>query len=36
MINPYLKDRTLSLEELKKIPKLLAEERGIKGYNTKK
>ena len=34
MINPSLKDLNLSLEELKKIAKLLAEERGIKDYKS--
>ena len=34
MINPSLKDLNLSLEELKKTAKLLAEERGIKDYKS--
>ena len=34
MINPSLRDLGLSSEELKKIAKLLAEERGIKGYKS--
>ena len=34
MLNPTLKDLNLSSEELKKIAKLLAEERGIKGYES--
>ena len=34
MINPSLGDLGLSSEELKKIAKLLAEERGIKGYKS--
>ena len=34
MINPSLGDLGLSSEELKKIVKLLAEERGTKGYKS--
>ena len=34
MISPSLGDLDLSSEELKKIAKLLAEERGIKGYKS--
>ena len=34
MTNPSLGDLGLSSEELKKIAKLLAEERGIKGYKS--
>ena len=32
MLNPSLKDLDPSSEELKEIAKLLAQERGIKGY----
>ena len=32
MLNPSLKDLNLSFKELKKFAKLLAKERGIKGY----
>ena len=35
MINPSLKHLNLSLEELKEIAKLLAEKRGIKGYESR-
>ena len=34
MLNLSLKDLNLSSEELKKIAKLLTEERGIKGYES--
>ena len=34
MLNPSLKDLNPSSEELKKIEKLLAKERGIKGYES--
>ena len=34
MINPSLGALGLSSEELNKIPKLLAEERGITGYKS--
>ena len=34
MLNPSLKDLYLSSEELKKIAKLLARKRGIKGYKS--
>ena len=34
IINPSLEDFGLSSEELKKTAKLLAEERGIKGYKS--
>ena len=34
MINPSLKDLNLSSKELKEITKLLAKERGIKGYES--
>ena len=34
MLNPSLKDLKLSSKELKKIAKLLAKERGIKGYES--
>ena len=35
MTNPSLKDLNLSPKELNKITKLLAKERGIKGYETR-
>ena len=34
MLNPSLKDSNPTLEELKKIAKLLAKRRGIKGYES--
>ena len=34
MLNPSLKDLSLSLEELKEIAKLLAKKRGIKNYES--
>ena len=34
MLNPSLKDLNLSSKELKEITKLLAKERGIKGYES--
>ena len=35
MINPSLKDLDVPSEELKEIPKLIAQKRGITGYKSK-